>query len=809
MGFFGGSKKQTIGYKYFLGMHMVLCHGPIDSISQIWVGEKHAWGGTLKGNDFKAAIRAWEKNERTRRDYQKLNDKYGANLPIPAAYPKPVEGEPVVSMGGRIRIDRSKLFGGKKKEGGIEGNIDFLTGKPDQPRNDYLQSKLGNDIPAFRGVSSLVLRQVYLGMSKYIKTWKFRATRIHRSTDGEEHWHPDAVQIGEDMNPAHIIYECIVNTDWGLEYNPNDIDDESFRAAADTLKAEGFGLSVLWSQSTDIKEFIQQIIQHIDASLFVDRTTGRYTLKLIRADYDYNLLPILDDEQVSEISNYAKPTIGELTNSVSVKFWNRELGEDDSITMQDIALAQQQGAVVSTSVEYGACCTAELAAKLCTRDLRSLSTPMIECTIKCNRMVAGKLNIGDPFILKWPDFGIEETVMRVLSIDMGTRTSGEISIKCIQDTFGLGKSIYAAPPATGWSPADEEALPVQTRYHISSPYWDLANGLDAADVALLDNQTSYIETLAAKPSANTTNGTYYTATGVDEPYTDNGDVDFTPTGQLRYDLEPLSNSVAISNAVDWPDDLEPGAYLMVGEGLNAECMQVLGGDEDQVAVLRGVLDTVPKAHPLGTRLWLPYEEFSTDSKPHGVGSVQYIKMTTISNDDELSLEEVPTDAFTHWDRQWLPYPPGNFRVNEIPMGQSAISGQLELSWKHRNRLITDRMLSFFDDTPAEGPEADTLYHVAIWDEDGNLVVDDATIAGTSYSYTTEMSDLGKTGDGYSGIFELAPGPPPAPVGRLNGELTIKLSSIRNGDESWQRYETVVTREGYGYGYGLNYGGSAI
>ena len=29
----GGSKEVTVGYKYYVGMHMILCHGPVDNIS--------------------------------------------------------------------------------------------------------------------------------------------------------------------------------------------------------------------------------------------------------------------------------------------------------------------------------------------------------------------------------------------------------------------------------------------------------------------------------------------------------------------------------------------------------------------------------------------------------------------------------------------------------------------------------------------------------------------------------------------------------------------------------------------------------
>ena len=39
----GGSKEQTVGYRYALGMHLALCHGPIDAIREILVDRRTAW----------------------------------------------------------------------------------------------------------------------------------------------------------------------------------------------------------------------------------------------------------------------------------------------------------------------------------------------------------------------------------------------------------------------------------------------------------------------------------------------------------------------------------------------------------------------------------------------------------------------------------------------------------------------------------------------------------------------------------------------------------------------------------------------
>ena len=41
-----GSKSVTVGYRYYAGMHLALCHGPVDSLNKIVVGERTAWSGS-------------------------------------------------------------------------------------------------------------------------------------------------------------------------------------------------------------------------------------------------------------------------------------------------------------------------------------------------------------------------------------------------------------------------------------------------------------------------------------------------------------------------------------------------------------------------------------------------------------------------------------------------------------------------------------------------------------------------------------------------------------------------------------------
>jgi len=128
----GSSKSQTVGYRYYLGMHLAICHGPVDSITEIQVGERQAWSGNLTAS-------------------------------------------------GRITVNMPELFGGEKREGGISGAIDAAFGQAAQMPSDYLVSKIGAPQPAYRGILSLILRQVYIAANNpYMKPWAVRVKRCFR-----------------------------------------------------------------------------------------------------------------------------------------------------------------------------------------------------------------------------------------------------------------------------------------------------------------------------------------------------------------------------------------------------------------------------------------------------------------------------------------------------------------------------------------------------------------------------------------------------------------------------------------------------
>lgn len=244
-------KKVTIGFKYYFDIHMGLGRGPYDAILHVKVGGKTAWTGYASGNTS-------------------------------------------------IRINKPNLFGGEKKEGGIDGTLMVLMGAPDQTIPARLASMLGGLVPAFRGIVTLYYRGLVCAMSPYPKPWAIRHSRTTAGWDGPTWYSSTArIQLTDPatggaiyaMNPAHILYELETNRDYGRGRPRSMMDDAVWRAAADQLYAEGFGLCLRWARSGTIGEFAAMVLAHIGGSLFTSRATGLRKLTLVRDDYDPEALP--------------------------------------------------------------------------------------------------------------------------------------------------------------------------------------------------------------------------------------------------------------------------------------------------------------------------------------------------------------------------------------------------------------------------------------------------------------------------------------------------------------------------------------
>lgn len=708
----GGGKQQTIGYQYYVGMHMVLLHGPIDNISKFTVDGREAWQGS--------------------------------------------------TTGGTITIDKPELFGGLSREGGISGSVDIALGGPTQTPNAYLQSKIQSVMPAFRGVVSVILKQVYVGLNPYLKPWSFRATRIMVKGNGSNQWYSAKAAIGLDMNPAHIIRECLTDSTWGLGYNESDIDDNSFTSCADALYNENFGLSILWDKSTGLDDFITVILSHIEASLFVDRLTGKFRLKLIRADYNINSLLVLDRASVSKISAFKRKTVAELTNQISVVFWDASTGENNSITIQDTALVQQVRTTIGTSRQYPGISNATLAGKVAARDLKSFSTPTAGGTLYATRKAAN-LNIGDVFLINWPQYDLNGVAMRVVSIEFGSLEDNAIKIDFIEDIFSFGTSIYAAPTTTAWTSATPS--PMASSYHVvmDSPYYEIAQAIGDSAAASLDINAAYLLASCVRPIQGSINAQLWVA----EPtYTRYGNVEFCPTAVVTNSMSITATVIAINSAVDI-DLVKVGSWAII----NTEIVRIDAVSASSITVGRGCLDTVPVAIPLNSRIYFIDDYSNSDGVERVSGEVINVKMLPTTGLGTYPINSATALPITMSNRQYKPYPPGNFKFDGVayPSTSYPNSSNISVSWSHRDRLAQTTATIYDTTASSIGPEAGTTYTLNVYNASNSLIV----------SYTNIV-----------GAVQVVPA---ATLGANIGNIRFELFSVRGGVQSLQKHDWTINR----------------
>lgn len=584
------------------------------------------------------------------------------------------------------------------------------------------------------------------------------------------------------MNPAHVIRECLTDLDWGMGYAESDIDDVTFMAAADALYTEAMGINILWDRQSTIEEFIQQILNHINATLYVERSTGKFALKLIRDDYVVGNLTVLDESNIISLDSYNKPTIGELTNSVTVSYWDEANAKDGTVTVQDQALIQQQGGVINTTVQYPGFAGIELASKVALRDLKELSTPLASVGLTATREAAD-LNIGGAFVLTWPDLLISAKVYRITEISFGDGKDNSVKITATEDVFTQPTAAIIGEQLTGWTDLTTAPASLTNRKVIEIPYWDLFTDLSEADFNTLTSASTFVQAIAASNAGDALDYKMYTRTG-NNSYAAQDKTSFPPTAQLNGAILAGDTLITYDNGNDL-GNVVVGNYAII----NDEYVSVTAIDTlyNTITVDRGVLDTVPVPHADDSFIYFSDGIYAYDETEYVATDLVDVKLSPRTSQGQLSIEVVTADSITLVGRQNLPYPPGNLKFNGVAYPVNINSADdLVITWSHRDRLTQTATL-IGTTTGDIGPEAGVTYTIKFYDDQGVLFKTVTGETGTTYTYLNE-DELAENG-------EIFPG------------MTVEIISVRSGLESYQALAHTFNRINGGYGilYGYSYG----
>ena len=495
--------------------------------------------------------------------------------------------------------------------------------------------------------------------------------------------------------------------------------------------------------------------------------------------------PTYDENEIMEISSFARPSYGEITNQVVVNWWDKYNHKPRPAIAHDLALIEKQGSsIIEQAYTHYGICNKSLANKVAERELRLTSSMLASMAIKANRKLS-HLKPNSVFKLHWDDLNITEMYVRVVDINYGNLEKSEIVMSCVEDVFAPTPAIYSGPADTEWVDPVSDAADVTVYELIETPYWVLINELDNqvdADARLAaDNDASRMMIVANPPSDDSFDYEYLLQHAAGLGFNSEGTGAWTPSILVDQDIYLGGENLVVT--VDGDSEYSVWEFVAAGSYaiINNEIIQIVSLDADnlQITIARGLFDTVPAAHSSGDRIWFigsSFVEVETDYTAGGQPQVKFLPRTgagALEEDDASTYTASAMDS-----RQYRPYCPGNLKFNaeRYPTYLSTeLTGEWTLSWAHRDRVNATQAGSqvLHTDATDYGPEATANYTLKIYDEDNNLIRTATGLTGTSYSYieATEISDAGS----------------------LQKQLRFVLYGVRDGYDSFQTYDVTIKR----------------
>lgn len=757
----GKSQKAKVA-EYRMSTHFGICHGPVRLRSLVF-GDKVAWTG----------------------DTSELS---------------------------AIGINNLDLFGGVTKEGGVKGTVYYLPGTDDQLLPEVLAERLeltSATAPGFRGIASVfmvsdgevipptVTRFGIVGLiqagqaaaslpgfvwgynSPYLKTFAAGVSGDAFVTGLSD----DFAMIDDQANAVHIIYDCLTNEDWGMGAPTTALNTVVWQAAAQTIFNEGLGLSLGWFAQSTIEDFVGEILDHIQATVFVNPANGLFEIKLLRDDYDRDTLPLFD-EQNSVLNDFQRKGWGETINEIVVEWTNPENEDTATVSQQELGNIIAQGGVVSETRSYKGVRSANLAAQLAVRDVRSAAAPLASCTLICNRDGAN-LVPGGVIKVSNTKLGLSEVIFRIGDIDYGKSNEAKIRLSLLEDIFGFRVGAYFTPPDTlHVSGVDPEPATYSKVMGMPAFLYAQYEGEFPVD------PDTFIGVLGTSNRGSDTSR--YELLG--QTTSIGGTVEFTSLGTRSLN----ARSALVDALVQEAQSLIEFGDLTLGVGPQLEGFVLIGGaDEDQEICFlssidsnnvwtmeRGMLDTTPKAWPAGTEIWFLAADVPFDDETARVeGEVVKYKILPQTSKGTLSADDAPELTFTATNRPNLPTRPARVQLNGMGFGEinliavAEADGDITLTWANRNRDTEETRVLFWNDIGVTPPVGQTTT-VRLYRSNGTLIREHAGLTGETY--LLDPYD-------YAG----------------KNLIRVHVTSSLAGEESLQGYD-LYARVGFG-GWGLNWG----
>lgn len=561
------------------------------------------------------------------------------------------------------------------------------------------------------------------------------------------------------MNPAHIIYECVTNPDWGRGLPVELIDHLSFASAANKLYSEGFGLCIKWSQQEDIDAFVQTVIDHIGAAVYTNPVTGLLCLRLLRDDYSQDDLSVFDYEHgLLEVTSVSTASTDALANEIIVTYTSPVLNMDREVRAQNIASINSLGSFFSVSKSYAGIPTSTLALKAAARELKMNGGGWKRIEFKVDRR-GYAIVPGDVVRVTAPERGLNNLAVRIATVDHSEIKDGSITIVGTQDMYSWPEHVVSAAQPSTFQDVNRYPVPVTIQNISNATYRDVVkfagatNATEQADGEPLPINgefgigQSHITIMAKKPtSVSIAYAAYVKRSTVTTAFYDEDQVhDWEITNYLNFQrLSTLVAPIGVSDTVFQisgeinPANARIGGCYMLGD---ASFAFYSAGQEEfvrldaisqnpttgaiTVTVARGCVDTPAIPHAKGSRLWAYDESGGAVAESFGYFDNVFVKCLThtISMGD-LQPSQAAQMAIIPNGREYRVYCGAGFKVGGFFRDQiPPQNGDLVCTWHHRNRITQAEHLFGEEEADVAPAEPGTKYGIVIFGVTGGVVTD--------------------------------------------------------------------------------------
>ena len=625
-----------------------------------------------------------------------------------------------------------------------------------------------------------------LGASDTFGALRMRVTRIFGRSFGEASWYDAKAESPDnlDMNPVHVIHNVLTDPLWGpTKLDISDLDDASFRAAADLMYDEGVFVSARISATEDARVFLAQMFSVCNAAPYQDPVTGKYHIVVVTDDYSAPALPVFDDSNSS--GEMTRQYGQDMTTRMTVKYTKRYIrptlnpvpalapDAERSFSQTHAANYDRYGEVELTH-DYTEIHDADTASKLATRDLLQTSRPLATLAMTTTWGVNDALDLrpGSPFVWGSDIAGIPANVYRVTTINFGSGSSIEITVEAIEDAFAFHDPLEPDVPETEWEYPGKLPVAAFPRIPFQLPLWlwhqvDLETDAYARIADHKDDGARPYGMAAGRPNADSRDFGLWS-----DGFTRVERARFTQFLDLTKFVSVLETELEFAGDLNLDMGVDVTPILLIKD----ELIAVTGWDAatKTATVCRGWLDTVPTYLniPAGepvTIIGVLYDFparfgrlYATDGRLISDESVE-IKSLTRTSAGQLSPDDAPTDTLEMGGvstlfRSLSPLAPTYVRVAEN-------GADLDMTWVVRDRLDSPTCdKPGYSKDPVDFTYTIEVYKTVIY---GSLVRTTTNISTYSWTYTSAM----QTTDGTT-----------------TDDLVFVIWSVDGwGRESWQKY----------------------